>query len=121
VTEDGGWIRDRLFQQAAQLGAQEERQRSLGDSVSHLRTELKDGLISIRTEMSSQYNHMRGEIVALRDEERRRADDLIEQLEQNAERARRLNRLLMVGAGAIIVGGQQVLDHLPQILNLLGP
>lgn len=115
------WLREKLYEHASELGAQKAHQRALGDDQNALRAEVRDGIASLKQEMSAHYAHVRGEIVNLRDEERRRADDLIDRLEQSADRSRGLNRALLFGVGVLIVFGQQVVEHLPRILELIAP
>ena len=126
------WLREKLYEHAAELGAQKAEQRALSEGLGSIRAEMREGLGSIskemrdglartRSDMEAQYAHVRGEIVSLRDEERRRADDLIERLEDSADRSRGLNRALLFGVGVLIVFGQQVVEHLPRILELIAP
>jgi hypothetical protein len=80
---------------------------------------VRDGLASVKTDMAAHYNHIRGEIASLRDEERRRNDDLISGMEEREARAQRVWRVLLLIGGVIVLFGQAAIEHLPTILSLI--
>lgn len=114
------WMLNKLYEQAAKQAANEARQEAAEREIARIAAEMKNGFDGMRTEMSLQYGHVRGEILSLKDEERRRADDLAERLDEGHRRGRRVFQVLLIAAVAVIVLGQQVLEHLPSILQLLG-
>lgn len=122
------WLREKLYEHAAELGEQRAISRAQADDVRQVRLEVRDGFAGIRAEMSSHYNHVRGEVAGLRtavdaikEEDRRRTEMLLERMEDRDRTQQRAWKLLLLGAGALIVFGQQAIEHLPQILSLLGP
>ena len=119
------WLREKLYEHAAELGAQKASERAQDKALGDIRQEVRELGLSIKTEIASHYNHVRGEIAQLKDEERRRTEALIRELDERDdardERARRTWRFLLLIGGAIVVGGQQLFDHLPALLSLLAP
>lgn len=115
------WLREKLYEHAAELGAQREAQKAQAQDVSQLRLEIRDSIASLRVSVESHYQHVRGEIAALKDDARRRTDDLLEELKAEAAERERARKLALLVLGALVVFGQQAIEHLPQLLSLVGP
>lgn len=115
------WLREKLYEHAAELGKQIAHQKAQDDDLRSIRTEVREGMIALRNDMASQYGHLRGEIASLKDEERRRTDHLIEEMRERDARAQKAWRVLLLIGGALIVAGQQAFEHLPAILSLMAP
>lgn len=128
---DEGWVRDKLFAHAAELGAQSARQTATDASVTRIGEEMKAGFAAQRQMMadairsmeavsSRESAHVREEISRLdqlyreqrkadeedherrQQEERRRADELIASLKETAERSELASDRLRVANRRII-------------------
>ena len=115
------WLREKLYEHAAELGRQIAHQKAQDDDLRAIRTEVRDGMTLIRADMSNQYNHLRGELQSLKEEDRRRTDSMLEEMRERDQRTQRTWRALLLIGGALIVAGQQALEHMPAILTLLAP
>lgn len=116
MSDDSGWVRDKLFQHAADLGAQRARQDAtdqnvarIADAVEHLAQDTKsmisDGMRTIADNFSRETSHVRGEIARIdalyreqraqdeadrvkrEAEEKKRTTEVIESLRETAERS----------------------------------